>query len=44
MSGEVSVGVSILLQVGVAGPSGVDVTAMLMGLLEVTGVSLTLNN
>ena len=39
--GVISVDVSILLQVWVAGLSGVDVTTMLMGALEVTGVSLT---
>ena len=42
--GVVSVGVSVLLQVWVAGPSGVDVTTMLMEALEVTGVSVTSTN
>ena len=38
--GVVSVGVSVLLQVWVGGPSRVDVTIMLMGVLEATRVSL----
>ena len=42
--GVVSVGVSVLLQVWVAGLSGVDVTTMWMGVLEVNGVSLTSTN
>ena len=43
-AGVASVGVSVLLQVQVAGPSRVDVTTMLMEVLEVTGVSLTPTN
>ena len=39
-----SAGVSVLLQVWVAGPSRVDVTTMLMEALEVTGMSLTPTN
>ena len=44
VGGVVSVGVSVLLWVQVAGPSRVDVTTMLMEALEVTGVSLTSTN
>ena len=44
MDGVVSVGASVLLWMWVAGPSGVDVTTMLVGALEVTGVSLTSTN
>ena len=40
VGGLVSVGVCVLLQVWVAGPSGVDVTNILMEAVEVTGVSL----
>ena len=42
--GVVSVGVSILVWLWVAGPSGVDVTILLMGALAVPGVSLTSTN
>ena len=35
--GVVSVGVSVLLWVWLAGPSGVDVTTILMEALKVTG-------
>ena len=44
MGGVVSVGTSILLWVWVAGPSRVDVTAMLTGALEGTGVSFASTN
>ena len=37
--GVVYVGVSVLLTVWVAGPSGVDISTMLMEVLEVTVVS-----
>ena len=40
----VSVGVSVLLWVQVARPSGADITTKLMEALEVTGVSLTSTN
>ena len=42
--GVVSVGVSVLMWVWVAEPSGVDVTTMLMEVLEITRVSLTSTN
>ena len=42
--GVVSVGISVLPWVWVAGLSGVDATIMLIGALEVTGVSLTSTN
>ena len=42
--GVVSVGVLILLQVQVAGPSRVNVPNMLMDIVEVTGVSLRSTN
>ena len=44
VGGVVSVGLHVLLQVWVAGPSGVDVTNMLMEAVEVSGVSLTSAN
>ena len=40
----ITVGVSVLLQVWVSGPSGVDVIAMLMEALQVAGVSLVFTN
>ena len=40
----VLVGLCVLLQVWVAGPSGVDVTNLLMEAVEVTGVSVTSTN
>ena len=39
-----SVDVSIMLQVWLAGPYGLDVPTMLMGALETTGMSLTSTN
>ena len=42
VGGMISVGVSVLLWVWVAGPSGVDITNILMESVEATGVSLTL--
>ena len=44
VGGVVSLGVSVLLWMLVAGPSRVNVTTMLMEALEVTGVSLTSTN
>ena len=44
VGGVVSVGLCVLLQVQVAGPSGVDVTNMLMEAVEITRVSLTSTN
>ena len=44
VGGLVSVGICILLLVWAAGPSGVDVTNMLMEAVEVTGVFLTSTN
>ena len=44
VGGVVSVGVCVLLWVQVAGPSGVDVSNMLMEAVVVTGVSLTSTN
>ena len=41
VSGVVSMGLCVLLEVGVAGPSGVDVTNMLIEAVDVAGVSLT---
>ena len=42
--GVAPVGVNVLLCMQVAGPSEVDVTTMLIGALEVPGVSLTSTN
>ena len=44
IGGVVSVGVSVLLWVQVAGPFGVDVTNLLLEALEVTRMSLTSTN
>ena len=44
VGGVVSLGVHVLLWVWMAGPSGVDVTNMLMEAVEVTGVFLTSTN
>ena len=44
VAGVVSVGVSVLQQVWVAGPSRVDVTTMLVEALQVVTVSLTSTN
>ena len=44
VGGVVSIGLCVLLQVWVAGPSGVDVTNILIETVEVARVSLTSTN